>query len=439
MVNDAAVDQKALRDGDVVAAGELRFRFSLVAEPVTSPQKRDTIALVDDDRGLVEREKSARIDPASLEDVAPSAERMNRILRALYECGRIVNAETNRQRILETIVDQALEALEATRGFLILYDKETDTLTPGVIRMPEADTNGQELTLSKTILTECVRTGNSILCRDAMTDQRFRQGGSIVLHGIRSAGCVPIESNSEILGALYVDHLQAAGAFDEEDLQLLAALGRLAGDALERALLAEKHDQLFYGLIRALISTVEAKDQYTRGHTERVTTYAMSIAEEMELSEDQKHTLQLGALLHDVGKIGIPEKILKKPGKLTPGEYEIMKRHPDIGADILENIDGIGEIADIVRYHQEKFDGTGYPAGLAGEEIPMYDRIVAVADAYDAMTSSRSYRRNFSEEEVMKEFNRCAGFQFDRDVVDAFFRAYRKGRIVPPPQAGQQY
>jgi putative nucleotidyltransferase with HDIG domain len=437
-VNDQAVAMKALRDGDIVRAGGLEFRFGLVAEPVVGSQRRERIALVDDTHGLVEREVSTRVEPdAVVEAAPPSPERANRLLRALYECGRVVNAETNKDGILAAIVDQALEALSATRGFLILYDAESDTLTPGVIRMPEGE--GQELTLSKTILTECVRTGNSILCRDAMADARFRQGGSIVLHGIRSAVCVPVESNREILGALYVDHLQAAGAFDEEDLRLLSALGRLAGDALERALLAEKNDQLFYGLIRALVSTIEAKDQYTRGHTERVTTYSMAIGEEMGLNEDEKHTLQLGALLHDVGKIGIPEKILKKPGKLTPGEYEIMKRHPDIGADILEHIDGIGEIADIVRYHQEKFDGTGYPAGLKGEDIPLYDRVVAVADAYDAMTSSRSYRRNFSEEEVMKEFNRCAGFQFDRRVVEAFFRAYRKGRIVPPPTIGQQY
>jgi len=439
-VNDQAVSHKALRDGDVVGAGDLVFRFGLVAEPVVGSQRRERVALVEDTRGLVEQEIATRVEPEEVVEAAePSSERANRMLRALYECGRVVNAVTEKDAILSAIVDQALEALSATRGFLILYDKATDTLTPGVIRMPEGEENRQELTLSKTILTECVRTGNSILCRDAMADSRFRQGGSIVLHGIRSAVCVPVESNNEILGALYVDHLQAAGAFDEEDLRLLAALGRLAGDALERALLAEKHDQLFYGLIRALVSTIEAKDQYTRGHTERVTTYSMAIGEEMGLTDDEKHTLQLGALLHDVGKIGIPEKILKKPGKLTPGEYEIMKRHPDIGADILEHINGIGEIADIVRYHQEKFDGTGYPAGLKGEDIPLYDRVVAVADAYDAMTSSRSYRRNFSEEEVMKEFNRCAGFQFDRRVVEAFFRAYRKGRIVPPPMTGQQF
>lgn len=439
-VNDQPIDSKALRDGDIVQAGELQFRFSLVAEPRTAPSSRESITLVEDEQGLVEREKSTRIEADEIVAPEMSADRSNRLLRALYECGRVVNAETNKQPILDAIVDQALEALGGTRGFLIVYDKQTDTLTPGVIRMPESEGNGStQLTLSKTILTECVRTGNSILCTDAMTDSRFRQGGSIVLHGIRSAVCVPVESNKEILGALYIDHLQDAGAFDDEDLKLLAALGRLAGDALDRALLAEKHDRLFYGLIRALVSTIEAKDQYTRGHTERVTTYTMSIAEEMGLTEEEKHTLQLGALLHDVGKIGIPEKILKKPGKLTPGEYEIMKRHPDIGADILENIDGIGEISDIVRYHQEKFDGTGYPAGLKGDDIPLFDRIVAVADAYDAMTSSRSYRRNFSEEEVMKEFNRCAGFQFDRNVVDAFFRAYRKGRIVPPPAAGEQY
>lgn len=440
-VNDQPADLKPLRDGDVVAAGGLKFRFGLVAEPLTGPNESRRITLVEDDRGLVEREASRRLSTdtgVTTKAIDPS--RAPQILSVLYDVGQMVNAETNRTRILESIVDKAMAALEATRGFLILYNKEEDTLTPAVLRAGDGtEPNPQELTLSKSILSECVRTGSSILCKDAISDSRFSEGGSIVLHGIRSALCVPVESSKEIRGALYVDNLQAAGAFDDEDMRLLAALGRLAGDALERALWVEKHDNLFYGLIRALVSTIEAKDQYTRGHTERVTTYSMAIGEEMGLTQDQKHTLQLGALLHDVGKIGIPEKILKKPGKLTPGEYEIMKRHPDIGADILEHIEGIGEITDIVRFHQEKFDGTGYPQGLKGEEIPLYDRIVGVADAYDAMTSSRSYRRNFSEEEVMKEFNRCAGFQFDRVVVEAFFRAYRKGRIVPPPPVGSQY
>ncbi|MHC5020384.1 MAG: HD domain-containing phosphohydrolase [Planctomycetota bacterium] len=440
-INDQAAPEKVLRDGDVVSAGGLKFRFGLVAEPITGPAESHRITLVEDDEGLVEREASRRLPTDSGEATkAIDPARAPQILAVLYEVGQLVNAETNRTRILESIVDKALEALEATRGFLILYDKDADILTPAVIRMGDGEDGGaEELTLSKSILAECVRTGTSILCRDAISDSRFSEGGSIVLHGIRSALCVPVESSKEIRGALYVDNLQEAGAFDEEDMRLLAALGRLAGDALERALWVEKHDNLFYGLIRALVSTIEAKDQYTRGHTERVTTYSMAIGEEMGLTEEEKHTLQLGALLHDVGKIGIPEKILKKPGKLTPGEYEIMKRHPDIGADILEHIEGIGEISDIVRFHQEKFDGTGYPQGLKGDEIPLYDRIVGVADAYDAMTSSRSYRRNFSEEEVMKEFNRCAGFQFDRVVVEAFFRAYRKGRIVPPPPVGSQY
>ncbi|MCI0342414.1 MAG: HD domain-containing protein, partial [Planctomycetales bacterium] len=288
-------------------------------------------------------------------------------------------------------------------------------------------------TLSKTILNECVRTGRSILCDDALSDARFSSGGSVILHGIRSALCVPVESRREIQGVLYLDSRKTVGVYDEQDLRLLAALGREAGVALERARLQEANQQLFHSLIRALVSAIEAKDAYTRGHTERVTTYSLQIAEEMGLTDDEKTTLQLGSLLHDIGKIGIPEKILKKPGKLTPGEYEVMKRHPDIGAEILENVDGLGNVADIVRYHQEKWDGTGYPTGLKGEEIPLFDRIVAVADAYDAMTSSRSYRRNFSEEEVFKEFNRCAGFQFDRRVVEAFFRAYRAGRIVPAP------
>ena len=429
-VNGREVNRRDLSAGDQISAGNLHLRFDVVSEapPAPSPES-GSVQLVEDGGVLVQPQLEFRISDEELSFRA--AERANSQLQAIYEVGALLSAETNRERILGGIVEKAMEVLAATRGFLILRNEETGELEPAAVRVPEDEQKSGVMALSRTVLDHTILEGKSSLLRDALSDLRMQSsGGSIFRHRIRSAVCVPVQSKSQILGALYVDNTDSAGAFNQEDLHLLTAMGRMAGLALERALLIERQDRLFYGVIQALVSTLEAKDEYTRGHTDRVTRYALAIAAEMGVDEQQLKTLRMAGLLHDIGKIGVPEAILTKPGKLTPEEMTWMRRHPDIGADIVKNIQEIGEVVDIVRYHQERWDGTGYPAGLKGEEIPFLDRILAVADAYDAMTSSRAYRRNFSEEEVFAEFRRCSGQQFDPQAVEAFFAAYRKGALV---------
>ena len=418
-----------LADGDVISTAGVRLRFTLLPPQRSILTDTGNLELVDFADALVRPQMRRRIQE---EDLAAAQDaRVQGLMKAVYDVGAMVSGESSQQRILNGIVDKALEVLQANRGFLILRNPQDGELEPAVIRTPGAVTEG--LALSRTVLRECVEQGHSILLRDALTDLQSQPAhGSLFRHGIRSAVCVPVESKKEILGALYVDNTADVGAFDEGDMHLLAALGRMAGLSLERVRLIERQDRLFYGVIRALVSSLEAKDQYTRGHTERVTAYALTIAQEMELSAEQLQELRLAGLLHDIGKIGVPEAILCKVGKLTPEELQIMRRHPDIGADIVQNIEGIGEIATVVRHHQERWDGSGYPAGLRGEAIPLLDRILAVADAYDAMTSSRAYRRNFSEEEVLAEFRACSGRQFDPQVVEAFFRVYARGALVAP-------
>ncbi len=428
LVNGQPVQTKVLRDRDRVKVGPVEMLFESVPEAEAAPTRK----LHPIDGGTASIKKRIE-DEAVGKDLprrtAPHFKRLEKMLSTLYRVGNVINAEHERERIFETVMDVVMNVLKADRGFLILYDADTDMVEPVVVRGEE---EGGKLTLSRSILSECVTQGMSIISMDTLQDDRFKAGASIILQNIRSAMCVPLESKRRILGALYVDNLTTPGAFTEYDMEMLAAIGKQAGIAIERLKLIEDFERLFYGAIRTLVATIEAKDHYTKGHTERVTTYALQIADEMHFSPEETETLQLASLLHDVGKIGIPEKILKKPGKLTPGEYEIMKRHPAIGAEIVGNIDNIERVRRIVLEHHEKWDGTGYPAGLRGKEAVLGARVLAVADAYDAMTSTRSYRRNFSEDEVIKEFKRCAGFQFDRDVVRAFFRAYKKGKIVPP-------
>lgn len=177
--------------------------------------------------------------------------------------------------------------------------------------------------------------------------------------------------------------------------------------------------------IEVLRRTVEVKDVYTRGHSDRVSEYSLLIGEKLNLPPEQMKTLKIGALFHDIGKIGIPDAILLKTDKLTDDEYSEIKNHPAIGAHILSNASIFADIIPIVKHHHERYDGKGYPARLAGEDIPYLARIVAVADTFDAMTSRRSYRQALDFDYTTNEIERCKGTQFDPAIADVFLEILR--------------
>ena len=182
---------------------------------------------------------------------------------------------------------------------------------------------------------------------------------------------------------------------------------------------------LYTATVESFALAIDAKDRYTQEHIQRVKTYAMDLAREMDLTETQLKSVEYGALLHDIGKIAIPESILCKPGKLTPEEFETMKTHASIGAKILEPVRFPFPVVEVVRSHHERWDGTGYPDGLKGEEIPIGARILSVTDVYDALTTDRAYRRAWSRAETMEYLQKHMGSHFDPIVVSTFLRMLR--------------
>lgn len=169
--------------------------------------------------------------------------------------------------------------------------------------------------------------------------------------------------------------------------------------------------------VRSLVSAIEAKDPYTRGHSERVSQYAAAMAASMGMDEEQVERIRLAAQLHDLGKVGLSSSVLRKPGRLTSEEFLEVRSHPRVGADIVERVPGLAELVPIIRHHHERYDGTGYGAGLSGCEIPIESKILAVADSFDAMTSRRAYRSALTIEEAVTEIATCSGTQFDPDVA----------------------
>ena len=179
-----------------------------------------------------------------------------------------------------------------------------------------------------------------------------------------------------------------------------------------------KTEKLTYQIMETLVQTIEAKDQYTKGHSKRVAQYSKLIAQRKGMNEEEQKSIYNMGMLHDIGKIGIADNIINKRGKLTDSEYSMIKSHSVVGYNILKNMNEIKDIEYGARWHHERYDGKGYPDGLAGEEIPLYARIIAVSDAYDAMTSNRSYRSVLSQKKVRSEIEKGRGYQFDPEIAD---------------------
>jgi putative nucleotidyltransferase with HDIG domain len=217
--------------------------------------------------------------------------------------------------------------------------------------------------------------------------------------------------------------------YERVDLELLASLSRTAGVALENAKLFRELQETCLGIIRTLLSTLEAKDTYTRGHTERVAMYSVTIAEELGIEGEELENIRIGATLHDIGKLGIMDKVLNKPAALDREERQHIMSHPARGAAILEGIRFLEPAVDLVRHHHEYIDGTGYPDGLSGEEISIGARIVAVSDAFDAMTSGRVYMQAMAVAGALDTLKKKSGKQYDLKVVEALEGAIAKGVV----------
>ena len=244
-----------------------------------------------------------------------------------------------------------------------------------------------------------------------------KAAGPVICQGSRKTVIIPLKTGERPAGLI---KLVGGDAFTGKDLRYAAYLGYFAAMALEKAKARTAAAARNMAGARLLARTVELHDPYTKKHSLGVTRYSLLIAGKMGLSQNFCRTLRDAALLHDIGKIAIPEKILLKEGPLMQEEFSLVKRHPAIGAGVLGRQEGYEQAASFILHHHERWDGSGYPHGLAGEEIPLGARIIAVADAFEAMTSHRSYRRALNRDEAVRELIENSGTQFDPAVVKAF-------------------
>ena len=345
-------------------------------------------------------------------------------LKSLLDISLKFGSTLDLQEILNLIMEIAKKTLDAEASSIFQIDEEKRELF-FVVATGEKGKEAKTIRIpwGKGIAGWVAEHGKPLLVPDVSKDPRFFQDvDKKTGFKTKSILAVPLIRKGKVIGVAEVINKKGGGEFTVEDIILFEAIAEQAAVAMENAKLYSQLENLFLSSIRAIVNAIEEKDEYTRGHTGRVTEYSLLIGKRLGLSNDEIKTLELSALLHDVGKIGIPDSILRKPGRLTDEEYAVIKSHPLRGVKILEPIENIRHILPGIRHHHERYDGKGYPDGLKGKKIPFYARIIAVADAFDAMTSDRPYRKGLPIEIARKEIEENSGTQFDPECADAFLR-----------------
>ncbi len=340
-------------------------------------------------------------------------------LSALYKISETMNRQDNNEHLFQTLVTLSGELTGAGKISLMLYDKEQKELLIKTAKgLPRSIIKNSVVRYGESISGKVAEKKKQIciLKTDLMPGRVIPPGCENIKGSFLS---VPIIINNEIFGVLNLTDKLDGSDFGKNDEFLILTLAQKAAIKIENNALYESLYANLLDTLKSLVTIIEAKDLYTQQHSSRVTTYAIKFAEEMKCSEEELEILSFAGYLHDIGKIGISDSILTKTGKLTPSEYEAIKLHPVIGDHIVEPLGLLKTEREIIRYHHERPDGKGYPEGLVGDEIPLLARIVAVADAFDAMTSTRSYRDSLDLEYAIEELRRYSGKMFDADVVKA--------------------
>jgi HD-GYP domain-containing protein (c-di-GMP phosphodiesterase class II) len=354
-----------------------------------------------------------------------------RRLALLSQLSQILNSTLDHKEIRRRAMEAATRLMKAEVGSLLLVDEGKRQLYFEVaLGDQEEEIKTISLNFGEGIAGWVAQHGKPLVVNSPKKDPRFFKGvDERTEFKTRNIICVPVKVKKKLIGVLEAINKKGKGKFDREDLTLLTSLADQVAIALDNSRLYEELEEMFFQTAESLADAIEKRDPYTGGHTQRVTLYSQAIAKYLQLEPLEKKWLKIASVLHDIGKIGVEDDILKKRDRLTPEEFNVIKRHSDMGAEILEHIRQLREIVPGVRYHHEHVNGKGYPNGLRGKEIPILAKIVAVADTYDAMTTDRPYRKAIEKEGAIEELKRCSGTQLDKEVVKAFIQAYQRGEI----------
>ena len=348
----------------------------------------------------------------------------------LLELGLSLAETLDLRRVLTVALEQAEQFCAAETSSIWELDEARGELFFRVVRGQAApEIQDVRIPLGDGIVGSVAASGKAEVIVDVTADPRWM--GDVSRHfDTRAILAVPLVSRGRVIGVLQLLNPRDRDGFDEDDARRMRLFAGPVAHALENARLYARLKRTFVETVTAFADAVERRDPYTGGHLHRVVAYSVLLGEKLGLGWEELEQLRLGATLHDIGKIGVPDGVLLKPGPLDPAEAEVMRRHTVDGAAIVSRIESLRTLIPIVRSHHERLDGSGYPDGLTDQNIPLHPRIVAVADTFDAMTTSRPYRRALVAEVAAEEIRRVAGAHLCPDVVRAFESLYTEGQFT---------
>ena len=359
-------------------------------------------------------------------------EKKVRQLSTLMALSTILNSTLEQKEVRKRAIEAATRLTESEVGSLLLVDEEKNELFFEVALGEKGEKVKEiRLKMGEGIAGWVAKTGESVIIDDVQNDPRFFKGADKKSSFVtRNMICVPVKSEGKVIGVLQAINKLKGGKFTKDDLEGFISLADQVAIAIEKSRLYQELRDTFFCAAEALADAIEKRDPYTGGHTKRVLQYSVAIGKYLDLKESELERLRLAAVLHDIGKIGIEDSILRKKGKLSPDEYEMVKKHPVWGAEIMGHIKQLKDVIPGMRYHHERMDGNGYPDHLHDNEIPIIAKIISVADTFDAITTERPYQESLSVNVAFKELRGSAGTQFDSRVVEAFLKAYEAGDII---------
>jgi HD-GYP domain-containing protein (c-di-GMP phosphodiesterase class II) len=418
-VDGSCLYQVRLQDGDELLLGDsdrpMHLKVNLIAiAPAPPSLDGDDATLFGGDLGL----DVTRV--GAVEDLRARFDR--EALLALQELCSGMNAHLELDGILDVFGDSLLRLFRKANHVAVFTKIEQTGEYEAVMSCSRAGGADEAVQpMSRTVRDRVLACGEAVTFSD--TDAGFDLSESLHDSNVRAGICAPLWNGQKIGGMVQVDRRGAVrGAFDRRDLEVLAVFAHQAALSIENARLHEGLQHTMEKSIRGLVRALEAKDEYTSGHSEVVADLCREVALVSGMDAGEAEDIARAAVLHDIGKIGIPYHVLNKEGRLTPDEFVLLKSHPDLGARILEPFDFMAHLIPIVLHHHERWDGRGYPSGLAGEDIPFGARILGVVDTYHALVSDRAYRKGVGIPTALAELRRCSGSQFDPEAVELLCR-----------------
>jgi HD-GYP domain-containing protein (c-di-GMP phosphodiesterase class II) len=358
---------------------------------------------------------------------ATASERARRTT-ALADAAWVISQGGHARDVLDQLAEHACSTMDVERAAIFVRDESDPRLSVVVAGYGVAeDLIGQRFGIDEGMAGQVFMGGMPVLVRDY---QHFRRG---LTHpsvaGAHAGAAVPISWGGEVRGALSVGTTDPDRSFGERELEMLSRLAHLGAVALEQAEMRDGLERAMQSGMEALSTALDMRDSYAAQHSDEIVDLAVRVGRRLGLSEGELGDLGLAARLHDIGKLAIPDSILHKPGELDPDEWEVMKRHPVWGSEMLGRIHGMQAIAAIVRCGHERWDGEGYPDGLRRDEIPLASRIILACDAYHAMVADRPYRVGLRPWMAVSKLREGAGAQFDPDVVEALVGELREANL----------